>query len=145
MRRKSYALASLAAVAALSAGSAWAYWPASIVGTWTAVANQTGVQLVIQQQGAVGHCRDIAGTITDVSPPGQSNPIQGWYCPATGRFNFLRKNSANNDTFQVYSGNLSDDGAVLRMGGVFSQEGNGTQAHSGEYNFSATMRKSTSG
>ena len=138
--RLGYALGTAIVVTTLSSGSTWAFWPASIVGTWEASANQTGLELVITKQKAGGHCKDILGTITDVSPPGQSNPIQGWYCPATGRFSFLRKNSVNNDTFQVYSGNLSDDGEVVRMGGIFAQEGNGPQSNSGEYNFSAVRR-----
>lgn len=110
-------------------------WPSSIVGTWSMQANQSQIRLVISRQGGSGECKAIVGTMTDVAPSAQTNPIEGFYCPRTGRLSFLRKNRSTNDTFQVYSGNLSDTGKKLFMGGVFAQE-TGTQL--GEYNFSAS-------
>jgi hypothetical protein len=110
-------------------------WPTSIVGTWSMQANQTQTRLVISSQGGSGLCKTIVGTMTDVTPSGQSNLIEGFYCPRSGRLSFVRKNRSTNDTFQVYSGNLSDGGTRLFMGGVFGQV-NGTRI--GEYNFSAS-------
>src|SRR3954452_25148725 len=104
MRTRQMGLLLVALAATTCSSSAWAFWPSSIVGNWNAFANQTGLQLAVKTQGTAGHCKDVTGSMTDVSPPGQSNPIQGWYCPATGRFSFLRKNASTNDTFQVYAG-----------------------------------------
>jgi hypothetical protein len=77
----------------------------------------------------------IGGTITDVNPPGQSNNIEGFYCPLSGRISFLRKNVQTNDTFQVFTGNLSMAASTNYMGGTFLQESGAGLV--GEYNFSA--------
>ena len=110
--------------------------PSSIVGTWMGVANQTAVQLVIITQGTTAApCKPITGTLHNLPSGGASN-IQGFYCPATGRFSFVRKDITTNDTFQSYSGNVSNTGTTLQMTGVFA-ELNLTNAL-GEYNFSVT-------
>jgi hypothetical protein len=124
---------------ALSTGSAFAAtWPASVVGSWRGVANQTTVKLEITNQDPTGKCKAIKGTMSNDPSGGDSN-IQGFYCPESGRLSFVRKDTASNDAFQSYSANLSDAGAVLRVGGTFA-ELNMTD-HLGEYNFCAEMRK----
>lgn len=104
-------------------------WPASVVGTWSVNANNATGSLVITSQGTIGLCRPIAGNIF-------GNPIQGFYCPFSGRITFLRKAAVNNDTFQVYSANLGQvfSGFPLRMSGTFSSMG----ASFGEYSFFAS-------
>jgi hypothetical protein len=104
--------------------------PASVIGNWSAIGNQTPGALVITSQAAAGTCRRITGTI-------YGNPIEGFYCPATGRIHFVRKTAATNDTFQSYLGNVGDDVATDRMAGTFvvSAAGGGTL---GEYNFQAS-------
>jgi|SRR5215467_14118889 len=132
MPKKLSVLAMVVVFSALAAASR----PSSIVGTWTGVANQTAVQLVITTQGTVtAPCKPITGTLNNVPSGGASN-IQGFYCPSTGRFSFVRKDVTTNDAFQSYSGNVSSTGTTLRMTGVFA-ELNLTNAL-GEYNFSLT-------
>ncbi|MBI3900002.1 MAG: hypothetical protein HY308_17170 [Gammaproteobacteria bacterium] len=103
--------------------------PPNVLGNWSVLGNQTAGALVINFQAAVGICRRITGAI-------YGNPIEGFYCPATGRIHFLRKNAANNDTFQSWTGNVGDDAAIDRMGGTFmaSTPAGGVP---GEYNFQA--------
>jgi len=131
-----YAIATTYFGITLSAGAAVAsQWPASVVGTWKAFANQSPLVLDITNQGNIGACKSISGTIADVASGGQKNSIQGFYCPESGRITFLRKNVHTNDTFQVYSGNVSMSGDALRMGGIFAEENQANLL--GEYNFSA--------
>src|SRR5689334_20374077 len=103
----------VAAVMALGlfAGSAMAQYPASVVGTWTAEANQSTGSLIITSQGTNSPCNSIAGTIF-------GDNIVGFYCPSTGRFGFVR-NDSTGVTFQVYSGNVSASDSNLFMGGIF--------------------------
>lgn len=103
-------------------------WPPSVVGTWNVKAN-TGIgTLNITSQQATGQCRQISGNIF-------GDPIQGFYCPFSGRIHFVRKQAATNDTTQVYSANLSQKiAAPLFMGGSFSSLGSAF----GEYAFTAT-------
>lgn len=99
----------------------------SVVGTWNVRANQTVGTMQITFQSASGSCRQILGSILGSS-------MQGFYCPSTGRIQFLRKNSAN-DTYQVYSANLtSTTAAVNYMGGSFGS----FDAGFGEYSFFAS-------
>jgi hypothetical protein len=115
-----------------------ATWPASVVGTWQGVANQSEIKLAITGQDPAGKCKAIKGTLSNVSGGGDSD-IQGFYCPESGRIIFVRKDQKSNDAFQTYSGNLSDSGPVLRMGGTFGELN--MPEHLGEYNFCAEMRK----
>jgi hypothetical protein len=132
MPKKLSVLAMVVVFSALAAASR----PSSIVGTWMGVANQTAVQLVITTQTTVtAPCKPITGTLNNLPSGGASN-IQGFYCPGTGRFSFVRKDITTNDTFQSYSGNVSNTGTTLRMTGVF-EELNLMNAL-GEYNFSVT-------
>lgn len=112
-------------------------WPPSIVGTWEGVANQTTVKLVIASQGTTGACKSITGTFSDVPSGGASN-IQGFYCPQTGRVSFVRKAINSNDTYQSYSGNVSDVGAELHMAGIFAQV-DPPSSRLGEYSFAVSM------
>jgi hypothetical protein len=110
-----------------------ANWPPSIVGTWIGFGNQAELKLVITNQGGTGECKAIAGTLSNVQGGGSSN-IQGFYCPATGRVSFVRKDAKTNATFQSYTANVSDAGPELRMAGTFAEVN--FAGHLGEYNFS---------
>lgn len=115
-----------------SAVSAFAAPPINIVGNWSILGNQTFGQLIVTAQGAAGTCRAIVGSV-------YANPMQGIYCPATGRIQFLRKNPANGDTFQVFTGNVGDfiAGLPMRMAGTFTSQNTAIGGTLGEYNFSA--------
>jgi hypothetical protein len=117
-------LAVLTAVGALSslltgAAVAGENWPGSVIGTWHAQGNQSPLTITITSQAPTGRCRPIAGTILDVDSGVTSNLI-GFYCPVTGRFNFARNDITTGVTFQDYSGNVSDNGRTIFMGGVFA-------------------------
>ena len=105
-------------------------WPGSVIGNWNVVGNQSAGVLSITGQAAVGSCRRIVGTI-------YGNPIEGWYCPSSGRISFVRKIAATNDTTQAWIGNVSQAAAVLRIGGTFSAVAP-AGGSPGEYNFQAT-------
>ena len=110
-------------------------WPASIVGVWDVFANNAHLTLRIRTQSAVGACPQILGTINDIGGPRQ--PIQGFYCPNSGRISFLRKSETNNQTFQVWTGNLSFASVVpQRIGGTFAEYN--SVALLGEYDFLAS-------
>lgn len=125
-------------VATLSALAFAANWPPSIVGTWQGVANQNTVKLVITSQGTTGACKSITGTLSNV-PSGGASTIQGFYCPQTGRVNFVRKDVTSNDTFQAYSANVADVGAELRMAGTFAELN--MADHLGEYGFAVQKKE----
>lgn len=105
-------------------------WPDSVVGSWNIVGNQAVGMLAVTTQGATGLCRSIDGSI-------YGDTIEGFYCPFSGRIFFGRRNSASNDISQVWSGNLSQTGTVLRIGGSFAVI-NPSGGVYGEYNFSAS-------
>jgi predicted secreted Zn-dependent protease len=122
----------VAAFAALVAPLAHAdSYPASVVGNWSVTGNLSVGTLSITSQGAptTGKCPAIAGTIYGAT-------LQGFYCPGSGRIHFVRK-LANNATIQAWTGQLSDSGPVLRMGGVFSSVDVFHGGNLGEYNFQA--------
>ena len=125
-----YLLATAALGMVVSSASAWATPPASVVGTWDATANRSSLTLAITSQSGAGPCPAIVGSI-------DGSPIQGFYCPNTGRFSFVRKISAsNNATTQVYIGNVGAAGSPDIMGGTFVQ----IVAPGGEFNFSAVRQ-----
>jgi hypothetical protein len=107
--------------------------PASVAGTWSIIGNQSAGSLTLTQGAAATQCKPISGTIYPGTPA--STAVIGYYCPATGRIAFARKNSAG-AVAQVWIGNLSEAGQPDRMGGTFhvvdSGAGGGTL---GEYNF----------
>jgi hypothetical protein len=106
-------------------------YPASVLGSWAVTGNQSAGTLSITTQAlpTTGKCPAIGGTIYGA-------PIQGFYCPGSGRIHFVRK-LANNTTIQAWTGQLSDSGPVLRMGGVFSSVDVFYGGNLGEYNFQA--------
>jgi hypothetical protein len=106
-------------------------WPLSVVGNWSVQANRGTGTLSITSQGTSGNCEGITGTIYG------GNPIQGFYCPFSGRIHFLRSLIYANgtlDTIQAYTGNVSQTGATLHIGGIFAD----TEWSFGEYNFQAS-------
>ena len=140
-RLHTVAVASAALFLSVSANAA-SVWPPSVVGNWNMTANNFELKLSITKQGGVGSCKRIVGTLVNTNNTGQSD-IEGFYCPASGRINFLREDTKNRRTFQVYSGNLSVPGGASNtggstgtcMGGVFSPDvASGTL---GEYDFFA--------
>lgn len=131
------ALLALAAALLWSGVAAADGWPANVAGTWNIVGNQSFGTLIINQfPGALGsQCKPIRGTIYLV------DRVEGFYCPGSGRISFLR--TQDGAAKQYWSGNLSQVGQVLRIGGSFAvfPHNNvvGTIGGSlGEYNFSAT-------
>lgn len=104
-------------------------WPSSVVGAWNVRGNQwTGV-LTITSQATTGLCRFISGHLS-------ANPIEGFYCPYSGRLSFVAKLPANNFTYQTWSGNLSQTGSFVYIGGSFAAV-TAAGGSPGEYNFSA--------
>lgn len=111
----------LGALAGMNVASADG-WPGNITGAWSIIGNQTaGVGangLVINQfPGAAGsQCKPIRGTIYTV------DPVEGFYCPGSGRISFLRRQAGNAQPKQYWNGNLSQvvAGNPLRMGGSFA-------------------------
>jgi hypothetical protein len=104
-------------------------WPSNVVGSWSVLGDQTRGILNISTQNTSGLCQFIGGTI-------YGDPIQGFYCPNSGRIQFVRKIASNNDTVQVWTGNLSRGSSTLHMAGtVTSVDPNGGSP--GEYNFNA--------
>jgi len=126
---KKLVLGALFASASIWVNVASAAPPPSVLGVWQVIGNQSAGALVINFQNALGICRQIRGTI-------YGNPIEGFYCPATGRIHFVRKNAFTNDTFQSWLGNVGDDAAVDRMGGTFAVSAPAGGVF-GEYNFQA--------
>jgi hypothetical protein len=122
----------VAVAAQLVAATASAAPPVSVIGNWSILGNQSFGQLIVTAQGAAGTCRAIVGTAF-------ANPMQGFYCPSTGRIQFLRKNPANNDTIQIYTGNVGDfvAGLPMRMAGTFTSQNTAIGGALGEYNFFA--------
>ncbi|MEH2063109.1 MAG: hypothetical protein V7K50_12735 [Nostoc sp.] len=97
-------------------------WPTSVVGNWSINAdNYTGI-LSITNQATTGNCRTISGSIFGDS-------LTGFYCPYSGRINFIRRNNFNQ--VQVYSANISQTNAsTVTIGGLFTD-----YAQPGEYSF----------
>lgn len=115
-------------------------WPASVTGIWSVIANQSaGALAITQYAGAAGsQCKPIRGTVYGV------DAVEGYYCPGSGRIAFLRKRglTATAQTMQFWSGNLSQVGAVLRIGGTFHTGPHNNVAGTlggslGEYSFQA--------
>jgi hypothetical protein len=127
-----------AAVAGVGAGPASAAPPGSLGNTnWTMQVNRDVAQLVITSQSGPGApgaatCRVINGTF------GIAN-IRGWYCPVTGRIQFVHKNAGSGNAVRVFTGNVSDDdpGGTVYMAGTMSVL-DAAFGDYGEYNFSAT-------
>lgn len=133
--RATLAAAAIGSILAAGGAHAGQLWPASVVGTWRAIANQSPITVTISSQASTGLCRQIAGTLANSNGTGKSN-ILGFYCPGTGRFHFVRNDPTSGLTYQDYSGNVADSASTLYMGGVFAQVV-GTNLV-GEYSFMAS-------
>jgi hypothetical protein len=113
----------------LTAGSALAQaYPTSVIDNWGMRANNTLLSLNITNQSSDSPCAQITGTLG-------SNPIVGYYCPASGLIGFEVNSVSNGATFQVYSGQMSyaSEGTYpTQMTGNFSayEGGNNTGAYS---------------
>ncbi|HTZ71582.1 MAG TPA: hypothetical protein VMB71_13085 [Acetobacteraceae bacterium] len=127
-------LAASALSLAATAANAASPWPANVVGTWNADANQHSLSIKVTSQASSGECRQLAGSITDTGT-GATGGLLGFYCPSTGRISFLRTTSGSNAAFQNYSGNVAMKGRARLMAGVFSE--NATPVFVGEYGFYA--------
>ncbi len=117
----------------LWAGMAAAAPPASVTGTWSILGNQTAGPLKITQSPAATQCKPIRGTIYT------SDPVIGYYCPATGRIAFIRKNTRGaGDVTQAWVGNVGAEvpNQRNRMGGTFhALDAGAGSGELGEYNF----------
>ena len=103
------------AVASLAGRGAHAQqqWPASIVGAWNGWGNQSALAINITSQSGGETCQQITGTIA-------SDTLLGYYCPASGRFNFLRTTTGGL-TYQSFTGNLTETvSGAPSMGGIFA-------------------------
>jgi hypothetical protein len=127
----------LSVSALLAMSSAFADgWPASVAGDWQVIGNQSVGNLSISQSNTHGQCKPIRGTIYN------SDRIEGFYCPGSGRIAFHRYINNSESIKQHWSGNLSQasQDRPLRMGGLFaSSRHNGVGGSLGEYNFSAVQ------
>ena len=132
---KKVILGTLLALSASFANTAMADgWPLSVLGSWSIIGNQHVGRLIIAAQAGVGQCRRITGMVYPGTPV--AHPIEGFYCPFSGRIQFVRKQPASNDTLQVWTGNVSQDGVVDRMGGTLTSVSSALGGGSlGEYNF----------
>jgi hypothetical protein len=136
--KKFLALLSASGIAAvLASGAAQAQsYPASVVGTWTILANNTQpFTLTVQAQSSDAPCAQITGVL------GATNDtLLGYYCPTTGAVSFERNSSQTGVTFQVYTGSLSWGSGTPQMTGSFANyddvDNNGNDV--GAYSFAAT-------
>jgi hypothetical protein len=125
--------AAFGSMSLLWVGVAYAAHPASVAGTWAATANQSPGPLVIVQPASGAVCKPISGTIF-------GSPIQGYYCPVTGRIVFARR-TATGTPFQLYEGHVGRDAATDRIGGsllIWNMSGGGDVDEGVDNNFSAT-------
>lgn len=98
-------------VAMLFSSVASATPPASVIGSWTILVDQTYTTLEITNQGASGSpggsaCRVILGSVG-------VSPMNGTYCPETGRIHFLQRNPSTNVVVRTYTGSVSAATAEL--------------------------------
>jgi hypothetical protein len=125
------------AVSAMLSQSASATPPASVVGSWSILVDQTYTTLDITNQGGPGGpggstCRLIIGTIGIA-------PITGHYCLPTGRIHFLHKNVSSGATVRDFTGSVTaaTAAAPAHMAGTFNVV-NVAFGPFGEYPFSAS-------
>jgi hypothetical protein len=113
----------------LTAASAHAANPPSIAGVWSTTANQILGALTIVQGASAAACKPIGGNVF-------GSPIQGFYCPVTGRIVFARLNAGV--PFQVYQAWVGTNVGVDRMGGSFLAWNGAGGGPTTDFNFSAT-------
>jgi hypothetical protein len=106
--------------------------PPSVMGTWNATLNNTLANITIVSQVGPAPCPTIQGQIIEQASGAISN-LRGFYCPTTGRIQFVRNSRATNDTGQIYNGNLNSvpPGGGLQMAGTFADISSGN----GEWGF----------
>jgi hypothetical protein len=129
---RSFALgAVLTATVTLCAGNAVAAAPTTVVGTWSLLTNQSFGQLIVTNQGVLGICKVILGSVNGAD-------MNGWYCPATGRIHFYHKNAVTHLPIKIYDGYVADriSGSPDRIGGTYVSDYAPIQPY-GEYPFSA--------
>jgi hypothetical protein len=122
-------------IASLATSAALAAPPASAVGTWLLLVDQTYTTLDITNQGGPGApgstvCRVVLGTIGIA-------PVRGTYCPDSGHIEILHNNLATGATVRTFSGSLSAATATdpAHMAGTM-QVMNAAFGSFGEYPFS---------
>jgi hypothetical protein len=105
-----------------------------VSGSWKIIGNQSAGVLKVTQGASTPStlpCKPISGTIYN------TNPVVGYYCPATGRLAFTRQ-ILGSSAAQVWIGNVSDviSGQPNRMGGTFHAVNTGAGSGVlGEYHF----------
>jgi hypothetical protein len=109
--------------AQLYADAALAAFPANVVGRWRVLINHERDTLVIESQGGPinGRCRKIQGYFP-IQNQDDGPPIHGFYCPATGRIQFVHSNLDSLLALRVFTGNLTDqvEGQPDHIGGTFT-------------------------
>lgn len=108
-------------------------WPPSVAGNWTVRANLSWGTMLINQPVSAGQCKPISGTIAFGNV---RNPIEGAYCPGSGRITFFRYLNTQKTVSQFYSANLSQNASNLNMAGSFTTRPD--SGSPGEYSFYAT-------
>jgi hypothetical protein len=121
--KKALVVLAVCIAAQLYADAALAAHPTSVVGTWRVRINQEVDTLVIESQGGSinGVCRRIVGYFP-LQNQDDGPQIHGFYCPKTGRIQFVHSNLDSNLAVRVFTGNLLDrvEGQPDRMGGTFT-------------------------
>jgi hypothetical protein len=135
--RRGASIIGLIAGAALLSSVAAAAPPSSVTGSWVILADQTYTTLDITNQGGPGGpggsaCRVILGSIG-------ISPINGFYCPETGRIHFLHRNPSTNVVVRTFTGSVSaaTDDAPAHIGGTLNVLNIGLGPF-GEYPFSGS-------
>jgi hypothetical protein len=121
--KKALVVLAVCVAAQLYADAALADFPANVVGRWRVRINQEVDTLVIASQGGAinGICRRIVGYFP-LQNQDDGPPIRGFYCPTTGRIQFVHSNLNSNLALRVFTGNLLDrvEGQVDHIGGTFT-------------------------
>jgi len=87
-------------------------FPQRISGFWSGFSNQTAVTAVFYESvGTPGSCDTLTGTFG-------GNPVQGYYCPLSGRVGFAI--FSGGQPFEVCSGTLTQSGSTNRITGWFA-------------------------
>ncbi len=130
------AASGIATVITAGAALAQSPYPASVVGTWLIVANNTKqFTFTVQSQSTDSPCAQIAGILP--APSGTNDTILGYYCPATGGLSFERNASTTGATFQVFTGNVSSTGSTTQFTGTFTNYAGAP--NTGAFPFSASI------
>jgi hypothetical protein len=109
--RRFFLAAAAALTMAFGAAPAFAAYPSAIGGTWNGFVGQTPLKITISMLFTTGICREFSSTLADASV------VFGYYCPGTGRINFVRENALH-VTQETFSGNLAQVGSTNRMAGT---------------------------